>query len=145
MKTTKEAKREAKQLYRLCFVNGKLDQARVRQVVGGMIHSRHRGYLTVLRYFQQLVKLECARHTATIDSAVMLPTGLQNRVLAGLERAYGPGIAAIFGRNPALIGGIRIQVGSDVFDGSVRSELIALEKRFGIVSANGRNASRPGR
>ena len=33
MKITKQAKREAKQLYRLCLVNGLLDENRVRQVV----------------------------------------------------------------------------------------------------------------
>jgi F0F1-type ATP synthase delta subunit len=29
-----------------------------------------------------------------------------------------------------LIGGMRIQVGSDVYDGTVQSELAALERRF---------------
>ena len=36
----------------------------------------------------------------------------------------------IFGHRPALIGGMRIQVGSDVYDGSVRAGLAALEKKF---------------
>ena len=33
MKITRQAKREAKQLYRLCLVKGLLDEHRVRQVV----------------------------------------------------------------------------------------------------------------
>ena len=33
MKITKKQKREAKQLYRVCLVNGLLDENRVRQVV----------------------------------------------------------------------------------------------------------------
>jgi F-type H+-transporting ATPase subunit delta len=57
-----------------------------------------------------------------------------------LDGAYGPGIKALFVHNPALIGGMRIQVGSDVYDGSVRSGLCALERSFGIASTNGRNA-----
>ena len=53
---------------------------------------------------------------------------------------YGPGISTSFAHNPALIGGMRIHVGSDVYDGSVRAGLDALEKSFGITSTNGRNA-----
>jgi F-type H+-transporting ATPase subunit delta len=43
---------------------------------------------------------------------------------------YGPGIKTQFGLKPALIGGMRIKVGSDVYDGSVQSELAALEESF---------------
>jgi F-type H+-transporting ATPase subunit delta len=32
--------------------------------------------------------------------------------------------------NPALIGGMRIQVSSDVYDGSVRAGLESLQKSF---------------
>ena len=50
------------------------------------------------------------------------------------------GISTLFVQNPALIGGMRIHIGSDVYDGSVRSGFAALEKSFGITSTNGRNA-----
>ncbi len=35
-----------------------------------------------------------------------------------------------FEQNAALIGGVRIKVGSDVYDGSVRARLAALEARL---------------
>jgi F0F1-type ATP synthase delta subunit len=35
-----------------------------------------------------------------------------------------------YGSNPALLGGVRITVGSDVYDGSVKGRLTALEERF---------------
>jgi F-type H+-transporting ATPase subunit delta len=47
-----------------------------------------------------------------------------------LERAYGPGISASFVHNPGLIGGMRIKVGSDVYDGSLRARLAVLEEDF---------------
>jgi F0F1-type ATP synthase delta subunit len=34
-----------------------------------------------------------------------------------------------FTENPTLLGGVRIQVGSDVYDGSIRARLNALETR----------------
>jgi len=37
-----------------------------------------------------------------------------------------------FNVNPDLIGGVRIQVGSDVYDGSVRSRLQRIGESFSI-------------
>ncbi|HXX28932.1 MAG TPA: F0F1 ATP synthase subunit delta [Terriglobales bacterium] len=141
MKPTKDIRREAKQLFRLCLVDGVLDEARVRKVVEGVLASRPRGYLPLLKFFERWVRLEYARHTADVDSAVPLPFDLAARVRAGVEQAYGPGMMTRFATDPALIGGMRIQVGSDVYDGSIRSELAALAKVWGIPSTNGWDAS----
>jgi F-type H+-transporting ATPase subunit delta len=130
MKTNRQAKREAKRLFHLCLVNGFLDEARARQVVQRTIDAKRRGGLALLSYFQRLVKLDYARHTAQVESAVPLPEDLRASVQSGLARTYGPGISASFIHNPGLIGGMRIKVGSDVYDGSVRARLAALEKRF---------------
>ena len=138
MKTPKQTEREARQLFQLCLVQGTLDEVRARQVVQLVLQSKRRGYLTLLGYFRRLLKLDYARHTAEIESAVRLPSDLQTKVRAGLEGLYGSGIAATFTLNPRLIGGMRIQLGSDVYDGSVLSGLSALEKSFGITSGNDR-------
>jgi len=130
MKTTKQTKREATRLFRTCLVNGLLDEGRVRQVVERAIEGKRRGYLILLSFFHRLVKLERARHTAEVASAVPLPEDLQANVQAGLRSAYGPGINIQFALRPELIGGMRVQVGSDVYDGSVQGGLAALEKRF---------------
>ena len=130
MKVTKQARREAKQLFRLCLVNGLIEEKRARQVVHQIIAAKPRGYLATLSYFQRLVELDCARHTAKVESALALPADLQASVQAGLARVYGPGLTASFAENPALIGGMRIRVGSDVYDGSVQGRLAALEQSF---------------
>jgi F-type H+-transporting ATPase subunit delta len=130
MKTTKQTKREAKRLFRSCLVNGLLDESRTRQVVQTIIDAKRRGGLALLSQFQRLVKLESARHTAEVESAIPLPPDLRAGIQAALGRTYGPGINASFAHNPGLIGGMRIKVGSDVYDGSVRARLAALEKSF---------------
>ena len=56
MKITKQAKREAKQLYRLCLVNGLLDENRVRQVVQRVIATGERDCPSILAHFVRLVK-----------------------------------------------------------------------------------------
>ena len=130
MRTTKQTKREAARLFRLCLVNGLLDAGRVRQVVERVIEGKRRGYLALLSFFHRLVKLERARHTAEVASAVPLPADLQTSVEAGLQSVYGPRLNILFAHRPELIGGMRVQVGSDVYDGSVQAGLAALEKRF---------------
>ena len=130
MKTTRQTKRGAKRLFRLCLVNGLLDEVRTRQVVQKIIDAKRRGGLALLSHFKRLVKLDSARHTAKVESAMPLPEDLRARVQAGLAGTYGPGIRASFAHNPELIGGMRIKVGSDVYDGSVRARLAEMEKGF---------------
>ena len=130
MKTTRQIKREAKRLFRFCLVNGLLDEARTGQVVQGIIDAKRRGGLALLSHFQRLVKLDSARHRAQVESAIPLPEDLRLSVQTGLASRYGPGISASFAHNPELIGGMRIKVGSDVYDGSVRARLAELEKNF---------------
>ena len=130
MKTRKQAAREAKQLFRLCVIDGLLDEGRIRQVVERIIESRYRGYLLVLSHFERLVRLDLDRHTAEVESATPLPADLRANVQAGLESMYGPRLDIRFAHRPSLIGGIRVKVGSDVYDGSVQSGLEALERSF---------------
>ena len=130
MKINKQARREAKQLFRFCLVNGLLDENRVRDVVQDVIAAGRRDCPAILAHFRRLVRLEIVRRTATVESAAPLPADLQASIEAGLKRRYGPGLTAVFAHRPALIGGMRIQVGSDVYDGSVRAGLAALEQSF---------------
>lgn len=130
MKTSKQINRDARQLFRLCVVNGLLDEQRVRQVVQGVLRSNCRGSYGLLSHFLRFVKLDRSRHTAEVESATSLPAELQDNVLSGLDHIYGPGITTTFSLNPALIGGMRVRVASDVYDGSIKAGLAALERRF---------------
>jgi len=130
MKATRQARREAKELFRLCLVNGLLDEARARQTVRQLIEIKPRGYLGTLSAFRRLVTLDAEEHTAKIESSAPLPPELQAQLKASLTGAYGPGLNTSFADNPALIGGVRIRVGSDVYDGTVKGRLAALEQSF---------------
>ena len=130
MKTNRRARREARRLYRACVVDGLLDEGRARQVVERVAGSGRRGSLPILTHFLRLVSLDRARHRAIVESAFPLPLDLRASVEAGVVNAYGRGVITSFADNPALIGGMRVKVGSDVYDGSVRAALLALEERF---------------
>ena len=130
MKISKQARREAKQVFRICLANGTLDPNRVRQVVQHLIVQKPRGYVGILSHFERLVRLEEHRRTAKVESAVPLSPDLQANVQNSLERVYGNGLNISFSQNPSLVGGMRIQVGSDVYDGSVQARLNALQESF---------------
>jgi F-type H+-transporting ATPase subunit delta len=130
MKTNRKARRAARQLFRLCHVDGRLDPARARLVVQRTTESRQRGALAILSGFLRLVRLDRDQHRAVVESATTLADDLRGEVQAGLARVYGAGVDTIFEINPALIGGMRIRVGSDVYDDSVRARLAALEARL---------------
>ncbi len=133
--TASQVRRVAKRLFRWCVVNDRLEESRARAVIQRVLSSKRRGYVTVLSEFKRLLSIESAKRTAKIDSAVPLQVDLQTRISDGLERVYGQGIRTQFVQNPDLIGGIRIRVSSDVYDGTVRSRLAALAASFGIRSA----------
>ena len=130
MKISKQARRDAKRLFRACQVNGVLDEQRVRQAVAQVIARKPRRDLAVLSHFQRLVRLELDRHSAQIENAVETPAVLRESLQANLTRRYGAGLSFSFRVKPALIGGLRVKVGADVFDGSVRARLDDLSERF---------------
>lgn len=128
MMTSKQARRDAKELFRNCRVQGVLDEVRVREAVTRVIAVKPRGYLAVLDHFKRLVKLDLDRRTARVESPVPLPAAQIEALKTNLTRRYGPGLIHGFAQNPALIGGLRVRVGFDVFDGSVRARLAGLEE-----------------
>jgi F-type H+-transporting ATPase subunit delta len=130
MKANRKVRRAARQLFRLCVVDGVLDEARVRQIAQRIATSRRRGAVPILSDFQRLVRLDRGRHSALVESATPLAGSMREEIQAGLARAYGPRLEASFETNPALIAGMRIKVGSDVYDGSVRARLATLEARL---------------
>jgi F-type H+-transporting ATPase subunit delta len=130
MGRTQQAKRDAKQLFRLCLVNGLLDEGRVRDVVQRVTDSGNRNRFKCLSHFRRLVELDHARHTATVENATPLAVEMQSSILARLSHTYGPGLNTIFTHNPELIGGIRIKVGSNVYDSSVKAKLTAILERL---------------
>jgi F-type H+-transporting ATPase subunit delta len=78
----------------------------------------------------RLVKLDLEQHAARVESATPLSAGLQTDVANRIMKIYGAGADITFSQNPALIGGLRIQVGSDLYDGSVKTRLEKLEQSF---------------
>jgi len=130
MKISKQAQRDARQLFRRCRSGGLLDENHIRQAVTLLSEKKPRGYVEILSRLHRLVKLDLEQRAASVESATVLPDDLRNEVVNEIKKKYGAGVNVSFAQNPALIGGLRIQVGSDLYDGSVKMRLDKLEESF---------------
>jgi F-type H+-transporting ATPase subunit delta len=130
MKISKVAATTARRLFGLCQTNGRLDDAKLRTVVSRLVESKPRDYAGILSALHRLTRLDLERRKVTVESAVELDEATRQRVVAGLAKQYGPDLVAQYQVNPALLGGLRIRVGNDVFDGSVQGRLDRLTNAF---------------
>ena len=130
MKGNKQSRRDAKQLFKSCQVDGQLNEDRVRKTVALLIEKKPRGYFGILQELQRLVKLDVNSHSASVVSAVELTEEQKQSVRDSLGRMKGGDVAIEFAQNPDLIGGMRVKIGDDVYDGSMKTRLARLEEKF---------------
>ena len=128
MKITKEVQAQARRLMRLCLgEDGLLQEDTVRLVAAKLQQEQPRNYLQLLTAFTELIRLEQARHTAVITSAVPLTPGEQAAIRTRLDARH-PGLRYEWSVDPALIAGMTVRVGDQVMDASVRSRINRLSR-----------------
>lgn len=130
MKINKETRQLSKDLLRASFVDGRLDGSRVSSLLKSLIEKKPRHYLQVLEAYKRLLRLEVEKRTATIETATELAPEAGQQIVDNLKKKYGSDLAAKFVVNPELLGGMRIRVGSDVWDSSVRNRLHRLQQQL---------------
>ena len=130
MKINKETRQLSKELLRASFTDGRLDSGRIASLVKSLIEKKPRNYIKVLESYKRLLRLEVEKHTATIESATEVEPQAGADLVANLKRKYGSDLAARFVVNKELLGGMRIRVGSDVWDSSVRNRLHRLQQQL---------------
>ena len=128
MKITKEVQAQARRLLRLCLVEGgRLQEERVRQVASELVQKKPRNYAELLAAFTDLVRLEVAKRTATVVSAVPLTDQEQVAIRAKLD-ARTSDLHYDWQVRPELLGGITVRVGDQVTDASLLSRINRLER-----------------
>jgi F-type H+-transporting ATPase subunit delta len=130
VKINKEIRQLSRNLVRDSYADGALDRERISRIVRAVIERKPRNYIQLLENYQRLLRLELDKRRVTVESAVELDPEAGRQIVAGLEQNYGPGLTTEYSINPALLGGVRIRVGSDVWDSSVRNRLERLQQRL---------------
>lgn len=130
MKINKETRQLSRELLRASFVDGKLDSGRISSLLKSLVEKKPRHYIQLLEAYKRLLRLEIEKRTATIETATELSPEAGEQIMANLRRRYGHDLTANFVVDPALLGGMRIRVGSDVWDSSVRNRLHRLQQQL---------------
>ena len=130
MKISKDIRRLSRTLVRASYVNGALDREKINAVVQSIIAEKPRSYIQLLESYQRLLRLEIEKHRAIIESAAEMEPEAGRKIVDGLVQKYGAGLTTEFVVNPALLGGVRVRVGSDVWDSSVRNRLERLQQKL---------------
>lgn len=129
MKVSKDALRTARQFLRLTLRHGTVDLVAARTIVDKVIADKPRNYLGILTAYQRLLRLETEKRHAIVESAEALSETEEAAVTADLKLRHGSDITTEFRTNPDLLGGIRVKLGSTVWDGSIKSRLEALRDK----------------
>lgn len=130
MKVSKVAAANARRICRICQTQGRLDEFKLRDAVARIAAAKPRGYRGILVALRRLVRLETQRRHAVIESAVPLDEPTKMRIAANLGIKYGADLSFEYRTTPDLVAGLRIRVGSDVWDGSVKARLDRLARAF---------------
>jgi F-type H+-transporting ATPase subunit delta len=130
MKINKEVRQLGREMLRASFTDGQLDRGKVAKLVQALIGKKPRHYIDILHYFKRLLRLEIEKRHAKIESAMPLSPQTATAVVERLKKKYGADLTSDFAVDPTLLGGVRVRVGSDVWDGTIRNRLQRLEQQL---------------
>ena len=121
----RKAQQLARQLFRLSLVDGAVSAERVAGVLAYV--ERHApNPVMVLKAYRRAIAAEVARGRAVVEHAGEVGEGTLAAVAAVMSRKYGRPVAASARPNPALLAGLRVRVGDDLYESSLASQLAAL-------------------
>jgi F-type H+-transporting ATPase subunit delta len=130
VKISKDIRQLSRNLVRASFVDGVINREKADAIVQSIVAQKPRNYIRLLENYQRLLRLEVDKRHATIESAAELNPEVSREIVSGLGKKYGAGLTTEFVVNPALLGGVRVRVGSDVWDSSVRNRLERLQQQL---------------
>ena len=122
----KHVQQLARQLFKMSMVDGVLSAERVTGVLEYLEKHRPPQTLAVLKAYQRLVTLEVARGQAVVEHAGSIDDSLLGAIAASMTRRYSRPVTSIARRNDALLAGLRVRIGDDVYESSVAGQLATL-------------------
>ncbi len=128
MKVSKVAQSTARRIFRLCSKDGQVNESHLRMAIEKLANDKPRDYRGMLQALRRLLRAEEAKRQVTVESAVELTGATADEVKKSLASQYGKDLNFEFKVTPELLGGMRIRVGNDLFDGSVKARLEQLQE-----------------
>lgn len=126
MSAQKQAQQLARQLFRLTIVNGEISAERVAGVLQYVEKHRPAHVHLVLNAYHRYIAAEVARGQAVVEHAGPINPNTLATIAGTMAQKYGRRITAVARRNDALLAGVRVRVGDDVYESSVAGQLSTL-------------------
>ncbi len=126
MAADKQTKLLAKQLFKLSVVNGDLSAERVTGVLGWIEKHQPRRPLALLQAYHRLVVAEIAKSRAVVEHAGAVNDATLQSIAAAMTKKYSRTVTSVAQPNAALLAGLRVRIGSDVYESSVAGQLASL-------------------
>ena len=130
MKINREIRQLSREMLRASFTDGQLDPGRISSLVDSLITRKPRHYIDILKNYRRLLRLELEKRQAKIETANEMDSATSSELVDNLKKKYGSDLTTEVVVNPELLGGMRIRVGSDVWDGTVRNRLERLQQEL---------------
>jgi F-type H+-transporting ATPase subunit delta len=118
----------ARKLFKASLVEGSLAPERVTGVLQWVGQTRPAHALALLRAYRRLVEAEIGRGEAIVECAGdVSPEGIR-QIADAMARRYRRPVTAVAKPCPALVAGVRVRVGCDVYENSIVSQLAHLSE-----------------
>ena len=118
---------EDKQQLASSLLGGSATDATVRLVQQAVV-SDHRSVDLALEYYQKVAAAAHDRRVATVTVASELSSEDADRLAEALSDLYGSGVQINTVVNPAVLGGVKVEIGDDVIDGTIAARLAEAER-----------------
>lgn len=122
----KQVQQLARQFFKLSFANGAISAAQVGGVLEYIEKHRPAHSMAVLKAYQRLIAAEVARGQAVVEHAGPIESTALNEIASALAKKYGRPVTAVEKRNDALLAGVRVRIGDDLYESSVAGQLATL-------------------
>ncbi len=126
MAANKKTKLLAKQLFKLSLVNGSVSAEQVAGVLGYIEKTAPRHTLALLKLYQRAIVTELAKSQAVVEHAGPVSDAVLKQIEAAMTKRYARVVTASAKPHPKLLAGLRVRVGSDVYESTVAGQLAAL-------------------
>ena len=122
----KQIQQLARQFYKLSFSNGVISAEQVAGVLEYIEKHRPANSMAVLKAYQRLIAAEVARGQAVVEHAGPIDSAALDAIAAAMSKKYGRAVTAVEKRNDALLAGVRVRIGDDLYESSVAGQLANL-------------------
>ena len=126
MAAPKQVRRTARILLNASLENGEVSAERVTGVLEWIEKTQPSQALAILREYHRMVQTEVNKSNARVEHAGAIGADAVASIANSLSKRYNRAVTATASENPALIAGLRVSIGDDVYESSIAGQLESL-------------------